>query len=250
MEVILLERVEKLGAMGAVVKVKDGFARNYLLPQGKALRATQANRERFERDRSVLEARNAERRTGAEGEAHKLNGKDFTILRQAGESGQLYGSVTTRDIAGAASTTGIVVRRTQVLLEQPIKTIGLYKVRIALHPEVISEVQINVARSQDEADAQARGEVLTGTASERDEARLAAEQLFEAEALPKDDAGGEHAETEPAKGTKGKKEAKPAKEGKASPPSKAAKDTEPAAETKASKDGKAGKKATRTNKDA
>ena len=185
MDVILLERVEKLGSMGQVVKVKDGYARNYLLPLGKALRATEANKQKFERDRSQLEARNAERRSGAEGEAVKLNGKSFIILRQAGEGGQLYGSVTTRDIAQAASSANIQVLRTQVMLEQPIKTIGLYKVRIALHPEVVTEVQVNVARSQDEAEAQARGEVLTGTISEREEARIAAEQLFEAEALAK-----------------------------------------------------------------
>jgi large subunit ribosomal protein L9 len=185
MDVILLERVEKLGSMGQVVKVKDGYARNYLLPLGKALRATEANKQKFERDRSQLEARNAERRSGAEGEAVKLNGKSFTILRQAGEGGQLYGSVTTRDIAQAASSAAIRVLRTQVMLEQPIKTIGLYKVRVALHPEVVTEVQVNVARSQDEAEAQARGEVLTGTISEREEARIAAEQLFEAEALAK-----------------------------------------------------------------
>jgi large subunit ribosomal protein L9 len=206
MEVILLERVEKLGAMGQVVKVKDGYARNYLLPQGKALRATEANKQKFERERSQLEARNAERRSGAEGEAHKLNGKSFVILRQAGESGQLYGSVTTRDIANVASTTGIEVERTQVLLDQPIKTIGLYKVRIALHPEVVTEVQVNVARTQDEAEAQARGEVLTGTISEREEARLAAEQLFEAEALAKE----QRAVEESAAGTAPAKEATPA----------------------------------------
>jgi large subunit ribosomal protein L9 len=115
----------------------------------------------------------------------KLDGKSFIILRQAGESGQLYGSVTTRDIANAASTTDVKVLRTHVLLEQPIKSIGIYKVRIALHPEVVSEVQVNVARTPDEAEAQARGEILTGTISEREEARLAAEQLFETEALAK-----------------------------------------------------------------
>ncbi|MDP9138062.1 MAG: 50S ribosomal protein L9 [Pseudomonadota bacterium] len=190
MEVILLERVEKLGAMGEVVKVKDGFARNFLLPQGKALRASKANKEKFERDRTVLEARNAERRQGAGGEAEKLNGKSFIILRQAGEGGQLYGSVSTRDIAEAAATTGAPVTRQHVLLEHPIKTIGLYKVRIALHPEVVSEVQINVARSQDEAEAQGRGEVLAGPVSDREEARLAAEQLFEAEAEASEVASG------------------------------------------------------------
>jgi large subunit ribosomal protein L9 len=209
MEVILLERVEKLGAMGQIVKVKDGFARNYLLPQGKALRATEANKQKFERERGDLEARNAQRRSGAEGEAGKLNGKSFVILRQAGESGQLYGSVTTRDIATAASSREIEVLRTQVMLEQPIKTIGLYKVRIALHPEVVTEIQVNVARTQDEAEAQARGEVLTGTISEREEARLAAEQLFEAEALAKEQAeetAPAEAKAQPAKAEKPKQE--------------------------------------------
>jgi large subunit ribosomal protein L9 len=214
MEVILLERVEKLGAMGQVVKVKDGYARNYLLPLGKALRATEANKQKFERDRSQLEARNAERRSGAEGEAHKLNGKSFVILRQAGESGQLYGSVTTRDIADAASTAGTEVLRTQVLLDQPIKTIGLYKVRIALHPEVVTEVQVNVARTQDEADAQARGEVLTGTISDREDARLAAEQLFDAEALAKEQ---QATVGEPEPGAAPAKEAAPAKPEKSAP---------------------------------
>jgi large subunit ribosomal protein L9 len=181
MEIILLERVDKLGHMGEVVKVKDGYARNFLLRQGKALRATDANKARYERDKAMLEAKSAERRKGAEGESAKLEGKSFIVLRQAGESGQLYGSVSTRDIAEAASTTGTAVNRNQVMLDAPIKTIGLYTVRIALHPEVIVSVTLNVARSQDEAEAQARGEVLTGTVSEREEARLAAEQLFESE---------------------------------------------------------------------
>jgi len=182
MEVILLERVDKLGHMGEVVRVKDGYARNFLLRQGKALRATDANKARYERDKTMLETRSAERRKGAESESAGLNGQSFVILRQAGESGQLYGSVSTRDIAEAASSTGVAVTRNHVMLEAPIKTIGLYTVRIALHPEVTVAVTLNVARSQDEADAQARGEVLTGTISEREEARLAAEQLFESEA--------------------------------------------------------------------
>src|SRR5262245_24746495 len=182
MEVILLERVEKLGAMGDVVKVKEGFARNFLLPQHKALRATEANKARFERDRATLEARNAARRKGAVGQSGKLEGKSFIILRQAGESGQLYGSVSTRDIADAANGDGTSVNRSQVLLDSPIKTIGMYTVRVALHPEVIVKITINVARSQEEAEAQARGEVLTGTVSEREEARIAAEALFEQEA--------------------------------------------------------------------
>jgi large subunit ribosomal protein L9 len=182
MEVILLERIQKLGSMGEVVKVKDGYARNYLFPQHKALRATDANKSKFERDRTVLEAKNEERRKAAMGDSGKLEGKSFVILRQAGESGQLYGSVSTRDIAEAASTAGVKVSRNHVLLDTPIKTIGLYTVQIALHPELVIPVTLNVARSQDEADAQARGEVLTGPVSERAEALAAAEELFESEA--------------------------------------------------------------------
>ena len=182
MDVILLERIGKLGNMGEVVKVKDGYARNFLFPQHKALRATEANKARFERDRVQLEAKNEERRKAAMGDSGKLEGKSFTILRQAGESGQLYGSVSTRDIAEIASTAGIHVSRNHVLLDTPIKTIGLYTVQIALHPELSIPVTLNVARSQDEADAQARGEVLTGPVSERAEALAAAEELFESEA--------------------------------------------------------------------
>ncbi len=182
MDVILLERINKLGNMGEVVKVKNGFARNFLFPQAKALRATEANRAKFERDRSTLEAKNEERRKAAMGDSGKLEGKSFVILRQAGESGQLYGSVSTRDIAEAASTAGIAVSRNHVLLDTPIKTIGLYTVQIALHPELAIPVTLNVARSQDEADAQSRGEVLTGPVSERAEALAAAEELFESEA--------------------------------------------------------------------
>jgi large subunit ribosomal protein L9 len=182
MDVILLERIGKLGSMGEVVKVKDGYARNFLFPQHKALRATDANRAKFERDRSTLEAKNEERRKAAMGDSGKLEGKSFVILRQAGESGQLYGSVSTRDIAEAASTAGVAVSRNHVQLDTPIKTIGLYTVNIALHPELVIPVTLNVARSQDEADAQSRGEVLTGPVSERAEALAAAEELFESEA--------------------------------------------------------------------
>ena len=183
MDVILLERIGKLGSMGEVVRVKDGYARNYLFPQHKALRATDANKAKFERDRSVLEAKSEERRKAAMGDSGKLEGKSFIILRQAGESGQLYGSVSTRDIAeAAAAKTGVKVSRDHVLLDAPIKTIGHYTVNIALHPELAIPVTLNVARSQDEADAQARGEVLTGPVSERAEALAAAEELFESEA--------------------------------------------------------------------
>jgi large subunit ribosomal protein L9 len=184
MEVILLERIGHLGQMGDVVRVKDGYARNFLLPSGKALRATDANRQKFERDREMLEQRNAERRSAAQGDAGQIDGKTFVIIRQAGESGQLYGSVSTRDIAEAASAAGTEVGRNQVLLDTPIKSIGLHQVRIALHPEVVIQVTANVARSPDEAAAQARGEVLIGSASDREEARIAAEALFQQENEP------------------------------------------------------------------
>jgi large subunit ribosomal protein L9 len=179
MDVILLERVPKLGAMGEVVKVKAGFGRNFLLAQGKALRATDANKAKFERERAALEARNAERRASAGEEAKALDGKSFTLIRQAGESGQLYGSVSPRDIAEAASAIGVAVSRAHIQLQAPIKTIGLYKVTVSPHPEVEVTITLNVARSADEAAAQARGEDLSGPASDRAEIRAAAEALFE-----------------------------------------------------------------------
>jgi large subunit ribosomal protein L9 len=179
MHVILLERVEKLGAMGETVRVKDGYARNFLLPRGKALRATDANMAKFEAQRAELEAKNAAAVDAAKTDAEKLDGSSYVLIRQAGESGQLYGSVSTRDIAAAASESGVAVNRNQVVLSDPIKTIGLYDVRISLHGEVSCSVQINVARTADEAEAQARGEDLTGNQDEREEIRRAAEELFE-----------------------------------------------------------------------
>ncbi|WP_395660484.1 50S ribosomal protein L9 [Aestuariivirga sp.] len=179
MEVILLERVSKLGHMGEVVKVKDGYARNFLLRQGKALRATDANKAKFERDRAALEARNAERRAAAGQEAKSLDGKSFTLIRQAGESGQLYGSVSPRDIADAAGAMGVKIDRGHIMLTSPIKTIGLYQVLVSPHPEVEVTVTVNIARSPEEAAAQARGEDLTGPVSDRAEIRAAAEALFE-----------------------------------------------------------------------
>ena len=184
MQVILLERIGRLGQMGDVVTVKDGFARNFLLPQGKALRAAKANRERFEKERSQLEARNLELKSEAGGVAEKLQGKSFIIIRQAGDSGQLYGSVTTRDISTAVTEGGFSIERRQVMLDRPIKTLGLHDVRIGLHAEVEPRVTINVARSPDEAARQARGEQVTGKAMDEAEeeaikARAAAEKLFE-----------------------------------------------------------------------
>ncbi len=161
MEVILLERVTRLGQMGETVKVKDGYARNFLLPQGKALRANEANKKKFEGQRVQLEARNLERKSEAEKVSESLDGKSFVVVRSAGETGQLYGSVSTRDIADLLVAEGFTVSRNQVELNQPIKMIGLTNVAVALHPEVEVTITLNIARSADEAERQARGETLT-----------------------------------------------------------------------------------------
>ncbi len=180
MQIILLERVAKLGHMGETVKVKDGYARNFLLPRGKALRANAANKAKFEVQRADLVAKNDVARKVSETDAEKLAGKTFVVIRQAGESGQLYGSVSPRDISDAASAeTGVAVHRNHVELMNPIKIIGLHKVDVSLHPEVTVQITINVARSVEEAAAQARGDVMTGPASDCAEVRAAAEALFE-----------------------------------------------------------------------
>ncbi len=158
MDVILLQRVEKLGQMGEVVNVKPGYARNYLLPQKKALRATKENVSGFEQSRTQLEADNLERRQEAEHVAGRLDGLSVVLTRQASDSDQLYGSVTTRDIATEVTEAGFTIDRRQVELERPIKTVGLHQVRVRLHPEVAVDVTANVARSTEEAEAQARGE--------------------------------------------------------------------------------------------
>jgi large subunit ribosomal protein L9 len=200
MQVILLERIGRLGQMGDVVTVKDGFARNFLLPQGKALRATEANRKRFERDRAQLEARDLELKSEAQGVSGKLGGQSFIVIRQAGDTGQLYGSVSTRDIAAAVTEGGFSIERRQVMLDRPIKMLGLHEIRVLLHAEVSPRITVNVARSPDEAARQARGEAVTGKAmSEAEEdavaARLAAEKLFE-EATPAELANEPEAEQE------------------------------------------------------
>ena len=161
MDVILLERITRLGGIGDTVRVRDGYARNFLLPTGRALRANDANRAKFESQKASLIARNEERRTEAQGVAGTLNGKSFVIVRSAGETGQLYGSVSARDIADLLKEQGFAVNRNAVELNLPIKTIGLHTVKIALHPEVEVSIQVNVARSPDEAERQARGETLT-----------------------------------------------------------------------------------------
>lgn len=187
MNVILLERIARLGQMGDVVRVRDGFARNFLLPQGKALRATDANRKRFDSDRTHLEARNLERRQEAEAVAEKLNGQVFTMVRQAGETGQLYGSVSTRDVADIATAGGFIVERTQVRLNAPLKTIGMHKVKVALHPEVDAEVTVNIARSAAEALRQVEGEDLSRRQANEVEAEIRAEAALAAAAEFGDD---------------------------------------------------------------
>ena len=198
MEVILLQRIGRLGQMGDVVRVKDGFARNFLLPKGKALRATKENRTRFESMKTELETRNLAQRGEAEKVSVKLDGKSFVVLRQAAEGGQLYGSVSTRDIAALLAEGGFMVDRSQIELNAPIKLIGLHTVPVALHPEVSSKITVNVARNADEAERQARGEDLTvrreAIDDESEDAGVAAEAFFEQPAAEGASGQGEGAE--------------------------------------------------------
>ncbi len=170
MQVILLERVAKLGQMGEVVKVKDGYARNFLLPQGKALRASEANIQGFESRKAQLEAQNLETRKEAEKVAAKLDGQTFVVIRSASDAGALYGSVTTRDAADAATEAGFTVDRKQIVLNRPIKDLGLHEVGIVLHPEVSATVSLNVARSAEEAELQASGKSIQELAAEAEAA--------------------------------------------------------------------------------
>ena len=179
MQVVLLERIAKLGQMGDVVTVKDGYARNFLLPQGKALRANKANLARFEEDRAQLEARNLERKQEAEGVNAKLDGESFVVIRSSGDTGQLYGSVTTRDIAELLTEKGFSTARNQVVLEAPIKILGLHNVSIVLHPEVTSSVIVNVARTEEEAERQAAGEDVTAERDEDEDLNVNAEEIFD-----------------------------------------------------------------------
>src|SRR3954462_14074867 len=177
MDVILLERIEKLGAIGDVVKVKDGFARNYLLPRKKELRANESNRKLFEASRERIEAENAEKRSEAEKAAKSVDGKSVQLIRQASNTGQLYGSVSARDIAEALEGVGAHVAKSQVVLDRPIKAIGLHEVKIALHPEVSVTVRVNVARSPEEADLQAQGIDVLQQMFEEQAAPIVAEDL-------------------------------------------------------------------------
>jgi large subunit ribosomal protein L9 len=179
-ELILLQRVENLGQMGEIVKVKPGYARNYLLPQKKAIRASKENRERFEQQRAQLEAQNIKRREEAERIAERVGGLTVVILRQAGEGGSLYGSVSARDIAAACTESGLTISRQQVVLEHPIKSLGLHQVRVVLHPEVSIPVTVNVARTPEEAEKQARGEAV-GAEAEAEEPGFDMTALLEEE---------------------------------------------------------------------
>jgi len=179
MQVILLERVESLGSIGDEVKVRDGFARNFLLPQKKALRATDANRKVFEGRRAELEARNAEAKAAAEKASKKIDGESYVLIRQAGEAGQLYGSVSSRDVGDEIVKSGAKIERNAVVLDKPIKTVGVYDVRVRLHAEAYATVKVNVARSADEAERQAKGEnVITAALdADRADAEAAAKEL-------------------------------------------------------------------------
>jgi large subunit ribosomal protein L9 len=203
MEVILLERVGKLGQMGDVVRVKDGFARNFLLPKGKALRATNENKAKFDSMKSHLQERNLALKGDAQTIATRLHGQSFVVLRQASETGQLFGSVSTRDLAAILSEAGFTVNRSQIALNAPIKTIGLHKVPVALHPEIEVTITISVARSADEAERLARGEDVTAKREEAEEsaeaALAAAEAFFEnPEGAEKRLGGGDSDEEPPA----------------------------------------------------
>lgn len=197
-----MERIELLGQMGDVVKVKPGYARNFLLPQKKALRATKENREYFDKQRAQLEAQNLQRRSDAQAVSSKMENLSVIIIRQAGEFGQLYGSVTTRDIAAAITAAGFTVNRQQVHLDQPIKTLGLHKARVALHPEVSISATVNVALTEEEAAMQAAGKVIR-RGGDGEETAAAAETAAPAEAAP--------AEAAPAPATDAKEEAEPKK---------------------------------------
>jgi large subunit ribosomal protein L9 len=175
MQVILLERVENLGSIGDEVKVRDGYARNFLLPNKKALRANEANRKAFEGRRAELEARNAEAKAAAEKASGKIDGTSYILIRSAGEGGQLYGSVSSRDVADEIVKAGAKIDRNAVVLDKPIKTIGVYDVRVRLHADVSATVKVNVARSADEAERQAKGENIIASAAEADRADEAAQ---------------------------------------------------------------------------
>ena len=214
MDVILLERVEKLGGIGDVVKVKNGFARNYLLPRKKALRANDANRKLFEAQRTQIEADNASRRSDAEAASKGIDGKTVQLIRQASNTGQLYGSVSARDIVEALGSDGAKVTKSQVILDRPIKAIGVHEVKVALHPEVSVTVKVNVARSPEEADLQAQGIDVLQQMFEEEAAPIAAEELAAADSI-EEEAAPVQAEAEEAPAAAEEAEAPAESEGEA-----------------------------------
>jgi len=215
MDVILLERVEKLGGIGDVVKVKNGFARNYLLPRKKALRANDANRKLFEAQRTQIEADNASRRSDAEAASKGIDGKTVQLIRQASNTGQLYGSVSARDIVEALGSDGAKVTKSQVILDRPIKAIGVHEVKVALHPEVSVTVKVNVARSPEEADLQAQGVDVLQQMFEEEAAPIAAEELAAADATEEEAAAPAETKAEEAPAAAEEAEAPAESEGEA-----------------------------------
>ena len=198
MEIILLERVEKLGAIGDVVNVKPGFARNFLLPRGKALRASEANKKKFEADRARIEADNAKRRDIARAEAKDVDGASVTMIRQASQTGQLFGSVAARDLADVLTAGGHKVSKLQIVLDKPIKTLGIHDVKVALHPEVVVMVKVNIARSPEEAELQAKGVDVNADMFDREESGFV--EAFDPNAepgIPSDEVAAPAAEAEP-----------------------------------------------------
>ena len=241
MEVILLQRIEKLGQMGQTVKVKAGYARNYLLPRRKAIRATDDNKAKFEKQRAQLEATNLAKRTEAEAISGKVEGLTVVIIRQAGETGQLYGSVSARDIATAATKAGVTIDRNQILMDRPLKDLGLHPIRVALHPEVIVNITANVAKSEEEAEHQLKaGHAIVGTAAEEarslDEMLEQVEQAAEGETTEKAEKPAKKAKAEKAekseKPEKTEKKAKGQKADKAEKSGKAEADDKPAKKSK------------------
>ena len=201
MDVILLERVEKLGNIGDVVNVKPGFARNFLLPPHKALRASEANRKRFEANRATIEAENAKRRDEAKADSQGIDGKTVILIRQASNTGQLYGSVATRDLSDALAADGMKVTRNQIVLDKPIKSLGIHDVRVSLHPEVTVSIKVNIARSPEEAELQAKGVDVTADMFERDDAGFTEAYDPNAEPGVPDEAPAAEAPTETAAAT-------------------------------------------------
>ena len=248
MEVILLQRIEKLGQMGQTVKVKAGYARNYLLPRRKAIRATDDNKAKFEKQRAQLEATNLAKRQEAEAISGKVEGLTVVIIRQAGETGQLYGSVSARDIATAATKAGVTIDRNQILMDRPLKDLGLHPIRVALHPEVVVNITANVAKSEEEAELQLKaGHAIVGTAAE--EAKSLDEMLEQVEQAAEGEGEGAEKAEKPAKKAKAEKTEKSEKPEKAEKKAKGEKADKAEKSGKAEADDKPAKKSKKKDKE-